>query len=164
MSPNLPTLHLLCGKPASGKSTLTGKLGRQPGTVVLSEDALLSALYGEQMATIADYVRCSARLEAAIGSHVVSLLREGVSVVLDFQANTLARRAWMRSLVEASGAAHTLHFLDVPDEVCLARLRARNACGDHPFEVSDEQFAQLSRHFVPPTPEEGLHIVMHGAE
>ncbi|SNT27204.1 AAA family ATPase [Tropicimonas sediminicola] len=164
MSPNVPTLHLLCGKPASGKSTLTGKLGRQPGTVVLSEDALLAALYGEQMATIADYVRCSARLEAAIGPHVVSLLRAGVSVVLDFQANTLARRAWMRGLVEASAAAHELHFLDVPDEVCLARLRARNAGGDHPFEVSDEQFAQLSGHFVPPSPEEGLNIVVHGAD
>jgi hypothetical protein len=33
----------------------------------------------------------------------------------------------MRGIFEAAGAAHQLHFLDVPDAVCKQRLRARNA-------------------------------------
>lgn len=32
-TPEKPTLHLLCGKIASGKSTLSIKLGSSPGTV-----------------------------------------------------------------------------------------------------------------------------------
>lgn len=164
MSQIQPTLHFMCGKVASGKSTLTKTLGCAPGTVVLVEDEWLVALFAEEMASISDYVRCAARLEAAMGPHVVSLLRSGVSVVLDFQANTLARRAWMRSLFEASQAAHVLHFLDTPDAVCKARLRARNAGGGHPFSVTDAQFEQLSRHFVPPYPEEGFNMMFHGPD
>lgn len=97
-----------------------------------------------------------------MSGHVESLLRSGVSVVLDFPANTVATRAWARGLYERAGAAHALHLLEVPDEVCKARLRARNAAGDHPFETSDAEFDQISRHFVPPTADEGFSVIRHG--
>lgn len=157
-----PTLHLLCGLAASGKSTLATHLGGAPGTVFLAEDAWLATLYADQMSSIQDYVRCAARLEAVIGPHVTALLVAGVSVVLDFQANTLARRRWMRGLAWAAGARVVLHHLDLPEDVCRARLKLRNARGDHPFTVSDEQFTLLARHFVPPSPDEGFEIERHG--
>jgi len=163
MSQTLPTLHLLCGKAASGKSTLTARLGAAPGTVVIAEDDWLAALFGDQMTTLADYLRCATRLRAIMEPHVVALLRAGTSVVLDFPANTVETRRWMRRLVDTSGAAHRLHVLDVPDAVCKARLRARNARGDHPFAVTEAQFDQLSRHFVPPSEDEGFDIVWHVA-
>lgn len=81
---NQAMLHILCGKIASGKSTLARELATQPVTVVVSEDRWLSALFKEEMRTIEDYVRCSAKLRSAIAPHVVSLLSAGVSVVLDF--------------------------------------------------------------------------------
>ncbi|MGC2780747.1 MAG: ATP-binding protein, partial [Bradyrhizobium sp.] len=90
MSPNQPVLHLVCGKIAAGKSTLTAELGRRPTTVVVAEDQWLSQLYPGEQNTLADYIRNSSRLRAAMGPHVVALLRAGVSVVLDFPANTLA--------------------------------------------------------------------------
>jgi len=62
---------------------------------------------------------------------------------------------------ERAGAPHALHLLDVPDEVCKARLRARNAAGDHPFETSDAEFDQISRHFVAPTADEGFDVIRH---
>lgn len=163
MSSTSPTLHMICGKIASGKSTLSRELGARPATVVIAEDAWLAALFGDEMSTIADFVRCAAKLEAAMGPHVVSLLQAGLSVVLDYHANTVARRVWMRGLVDASGADHQLHYLDVPDEICKARLRKRNAGGDHPFAVTDAQFEQISGYFVPPSPEEGFRVVLHGA-
>lgn len=39
-----PTLHMLCGKIASGKSTLAARLSATPGTVLVSEDAWRTAL------------------------------------------------------------------------------------------------------------------------
>lgn len=161
---NSGTLHMLCGKIAAGKSTLAAKLLEEPGTVLIAEDEWLQGLFGEEMKTPRDFVRCSGKLRAVMGPHVVGLLRTGVSVVLDFQANTVDARRWMHGIAEAAEVKHRLHYLDVPDEVCLARLRARNAQADHPFAATEEQFAQITRHFVPPSPGEGLSLVVHRAE
>ena len=154
-------LHLMCGKIASGKSTLSAKLGAQGQTVMLSEDVWLGALFADQMQSVADYVRCSSRLQAVMGPHVISLLNAGASVVLDFPANTIQQRRWMREIVQQSGSAHQMHVLEVPDDVCLTRLHARNASGEHPFAVTEEHFHQITRHYEPPTPEEGFEIVRH---
>jgi predicted kinase len=83
------TLHMLCGKIAAGKSTLTADLSRAPSTVVISEDFWLSRLFGPEMKDVADYVRCSRRLREAVGPHIQDLLRIGVSIVLDFRRTRL---------------------------------------------------------------------------
>jgi len=152
---------MVCGKIAAGKSTLAARLAEKENTVLVSEDAWLSTLYADQMSSIQDFVRCSAMLRAIMGPHVVELLNAGVSVVLDFQANTMEARNWMRGILDRSGASHQLHVLNTPDEVCLERLRERNARGDHPFAPTEEQFQQISKHIVMPTPEEGFTLVMH---
>lgn len=161
---NQAMLHILCGKIASGKSTLARELAKHPVTVVVSEDPWLSALFKEQMRTIADYVRCSATLRSAISPHVVSLLSAGVSVVLDFPANTVANRQWMMDIIRESGADHRLHFLNVTDDECLSRLHVRNQSGTHDFAVTDEQFALISRHFAEPQAEEGFTIIQYDNE
>lgn len=161
MAESRATLHMLCGKIAAGKSTLAARLGARADTVLISEDHLLSSLYPGEIRTLDDFVRCESRLRQAIGPHVVSLLEAGLSVVLDFQANTPAARAWMRGLCEAAGARHALHHLRASDESCKARLRARNAAGDHHYQVSDEDFELFTRFFVPPAEEEGFNVIVH---
>lgn len=155
------TLHLLCGKIASGKSTLAATLAQAPGTVVLSEDQWLAALFKESMHSVEDYIHYAAKLRSAIQPHVVALLRAGVNVVLDFPANTLANRQWMMSLVTQSAAAHQLHYLEVSDEVCKARLHQRNAQGEHDFAATQAQFDFITRYFVPPAEEEGFTILRY---
>jgi predicted kinase len=161
MSSNDPTLHLVCGKIAAGKSTLVNELGRLPGTVVVREDHWLARLYPGEQNSLADYVRNSARLRSAIATHLVDLLRSGLSIVLDFPANTPSSRAWMRTLFEGAGCSHRLHYLDVADEVCKARLRRRNKSGDHEFTVSEEDFDLFTAHFVPPIAEEAFEVIRH---
>lgn len=161
MSLNEPTLHLVCGKIAAGKSTLVTELGRLPSTVVVREDYWLVRLYPGEQNSLADYVRNSTRLRSAIAPHLVDLLRNGLSVVLDFPANTPSSRAWMRTLFEGAECAHRLHYLDVPDEVCKARLRRRNENGTHEFVVSDEDFDLFTSHFVPPSTDEAFEVVLH---
>ncbi len=156
-------LHLVCGKIAAGKTTLTRELAAAPATVLIAEDTWMAALFKDELRELADYVRCSAKLREAMGPHVADLLRTGLSVVLDFPANTVANRRWMRSIFEAAGAAHTLHLLDVPDEVCKARLRQRNAKGGHEFTVTDAQFDQFTSYYVPPASAEGFNVVIRGA-
>jgi predicted kinase len=160
MTRNTPTLYMLCGKVAAGKSTLCADLAR-PGAIVIAQDHWMSRLYREEMQTVEDYIRLIARLRAAMGPHLVDLLRTGLSVVLDWPANTLESRSWMRGIFEQAGAAHELHYLDVSDATCLARLHERNVAGCHQYTVSDEDFERLTRYFEPPKPVEMLNVIVH---
>lgn len=154
-----PTLHLLCGKIASGKSTLAEELAASPGTLIISEDRWLAALYADQMRAVADYVQCAAKLKNAIKPHLISLLKNGMSVVLDFPANTPTNRAWMMEVIKESGADHRLHYLRASDEVCKARLHVRNAAGAHDFSATDAQFELITRYFIEPSPDEGFKVM-----
>jgi predicted kinase len=99
-----------------------------------------------------------------MGPHVIALLRAGLSVVLDFPANTPESRAWMRAIAREADVGHQLHYLAADDALCKARLRRRNAAGTHEFTVSDEQFDLFTRYFVAPTPDEGFAIVLRRQE
>jgi predicted kinase len=152
---------MICGKAAAGKSTLAARLADAPGTILISEDAWTSRLFKQEMQTIADYARYSRRLRDAMGPHIQALLRAGLSVVLDFPANTPANRQWMRGLFEGAGAAHRLHFLDVTNDVCRQRLHRRNASGAHEFTVSDAEFDEITSYFVAPTAAEGFETTVY---
>jgi predicted kinase len=158
-----PILYLLCGKIAAGKSTLARRLAERPATLLVSEDHWTSSLFSGELKTIEDYGRCSARLRAAMAPHLVDILRQGLSVVLDFPANTVSNRDWMRSLIAQAKVAHELHLLDVPDTICKQRLRERNAAGKHPFQVSEADYDLFTSYFVPPGPSEGFNVVIHTA-
>ena len=159
-----PVLHLLCGKIGAGKSTLARQLAAQPRSVLISEDTWLATLYPGEIHSIADYQRRAATLRGLLADHVRALLQAGLSVVLDVPFNTPATRAWGRAVFESAAVAHQLHFLDVADATCKARLRARNARGEHPFQASDEAFELITRHFVAPTAEEGFVVIHHMQE
>ena len=62
MHAQVPTLHILCGKIASGKSTLAARLSAKPSTVLITEDAWLDTLFRDELQTREDYVRCSRRI------------------------------------------------------------------------------------------------------
>jgi predicted kinase len=159
---HVPTLYLVCGKIAAGKSTLARRLADQSATLLISEDHWTSNLFAGDLRTIDDYARYSARLRAAMGPHIVDILHVGLSVVLDFPANTVRQRDWMRSLIDQANVAHELHLLDVPDTICKQRLRERNAGGVHPFQVSEEEYDLFTRYFVPPEPGGGFNVIVHG--
>ena len=67
----------------------------------------------------------------------------------------------MRTLFVEAGCAHQLHYLDVADEVCKARLHRRNASAMHEFTVSDEDFDLFTSYFVPPSIDEAFNVLVH---
>ena len=157
----MPTLYLLCGKIGSGKSTLARRLAARPATLLVSEDHWNSTLFPDELKPIDDYARYSARLRAAMTPHIVAILGLGLSVVLDFAANTVRQRAWARQVIDEAKVDHELHVLDTPDAICRQRLRQRNESGDHPFQVSDAEYEQFTLHYVVPSPDEGFNLIVH---
>ena len=98
-----------------GKTTLARRLASRPATLLVSEDHWTSHLFADDLKTIEDYGRLSARLRAAMGPHIVDILRHGLSVVAGFSRPTpSSKRSWMRSLIADANVAHELHWLDIP--------------------------------------------------
>jgi predicted kinase len=161
MQDRRPTLHMVCGKIAAGKTTLCRQLAAAPDTLLIGEDEWMARLFRSEMQTISNYVEYSGRLRAAMRDHIVDILRGGLSVALDFPGNTLIYRLWMRGLFESAGVAHRLHFLDVADPVCKARLRRLNAEGAHPFTATEEDYDRMMGWFRPPTEDEGFNLTIY---
>ena len=161
MPDSRPTLYLFCGKIAAGKSTLASRLSARPATILISEDHWNANLFHAELKTLEDYARYSRRLRNAMGPHVVSLLRIGVSAVLDFPANGVETRRWMRGIFEEADAANELHFVDVSDEVCKQRLRERNAADKHPFQTGEADYDRFTSYFTPPSLDEGFNVIVH---
>lgn len=155
-------LHLLCGKMASGKSTLSKKLVVEHSAIALCEDELLAKLYPEEIKTIQDYVKYSERLKEAIRPHLIDLLRNNMNVVIDFPANTQKQREWFKEILEIANVDHILHYVDKSDDVCKMQLRKRNERlpKDAPL-ISEEVFDVITKYFEPPHENEGFNIIRY---
>ncbi|SMF35853.1 MULTISPECIES: ATP-binding protein [unclassified Pseudomonas] len=156
-----PVLHLMSGKIASGKSTLAKSLATELSALLLSEDHWLSKLYPDQIKSVTDYVRFSRQIRDVVGPLVTDVLGAGVTVVLDFPANTLQDRQWLRGLADAAGVAHCVHYIEVHDDVCRSRLHIRNRRADHEFAATDAEFDLITSYFQPLDKDEGLQIEIH---
>lgn len=154
-------LTFFCGKMGAGKSTRSRVTAQSEGAVLLSEDAWLAALYPEEIATLAHYVERANRLKPPIEALVHSLLQAGTSVVMDFPANTLQQRAWLRGLYTEVSAPHELIYLDASDALCLARIAQRRVVApERAATDTPEMFAAVTHHFVPPQPDEGFNVTV----
>lgn len=160
----MATLHFITGKAGSGKTTLARRLGRELPAVVICEDEWLSALF-DPITSLDDYLRTSRRLRSALAPHVVELLRLGNNVVFDLGANNVVHgRAWVRTVFEAAGADHVLHYLPADDATCLARVHERNEsqpAGVFFGVVTDALISEVNKYFTPPAADEGFHVVIH---
>jgi predicted kinase len=155
-------LLFLCGKMAAGKSTLARALAEREDAVLLVEDEFLDRLFPGEIRDISDYVRCSVRIRTALAPHIGELISKGMSVVLDFAANTRRQRTWCRQLVAATNADHELHFIDAPDEVCKRQLRERSKhLPEGTAWTTDAEFDTITAFFEPPSADEHFNIVCH---
>jgi predicted kinase len=160
--PKAGTLYFLCGKMASGKSTLAQELAQRSAAILLVQDEWLEHLFPGDIVDIPAFAKFSARLRAALTNPICTLLSRGTPVVLDFPGNTRTQRAWFRDLFERANADHELHFIDAPDELCKAQLRdrSRHLPVGAPW-TTDAEFDAITKFFQPPTADEGFKVIRH---
>ena len=151
----------ICGKMGAGKSTLAQKLATEHRALLISEDEWLSLLYPEKITTFEDYIKYSALLRPLVKSHVQRILLTGTDVILDFPANTVRQRTWLKSIALEVDAAHRLFFIDVSDEKCLKQIAKRRT--EQPQRTAfdtEEMFYHVTYYFEPPTDAEHLNITL----
>ena len=156
------TLYFFSGKMAAGKSTLARQLATRHNAMLFVQDDWLDTLFPNAVINVATYLEYSGRINRMLAPYIVDLLRRGIPVVIDFPGNTRNQRAWFKDIIDKAGADHELHFVDTPDDVCKAQLRARSAhLPEGTKWTTDEDFELISSHFRAPADDEGFNVIRH---
>jgi predicted kinase len=152
------TLIFFCGKMGAGKSTLSLKISQELNAILLSEDDWLSVIYPEEIKNFDDYLKYSNRLKPLLKSHIRSILNSGVSVVMDFPANTRNQRAWFKDIL-TEGIPHQLIYLEIDDKTCIEQIAKRRETNpERSLFDTEEVFRHLTSFFQPPSADEGFSI------
>lgn len=155
-------LIFLCGKMAAGKTTLSRDLAEREDAILLAQDDFLNHLYPGEITDIPGYIKCSSRLNQALTAHICALLSKGISVVLDFPANTKNQRAWFRGLIDSANVRHELHLIDASDTLCKRQLKQRTSHlpPGTPW-TTEAEFEAVTAYFQPPSDDEEFNVIRH---
>lgn len=157
------TVHLICGLPGAGKTTLAKEIEREQKALRFSLDEWLITLFGRYEITPDNHL---AHVERVLACRSMTwtmaerALNLGVDVILDDGFFLKEHRAEYKNLILNAGAQPKLYFVDVDAKMLLERLRNRNA--DLPtnnFAIENELMEYFFSLFEPPLQEEGLEIV-----
>jgi predicted kinase len=146
-------IYLLCGK-----TTYARKLEQQ-GAIRFSLDEWMLRFY-EQPMSREQFDQRVRICEDVFFELTEPLVSRGVDAVIDHGFWRRATRDRARRRLAGTGARIELIYFQVPDEVLLDRLRARNASlPEGTFVITEEMFATFSAPFEPPDKVEGATIV-----
>jgi predicted kinase len=145
-----PTLYVMVGLPASGKTTLAKELELQHNALRLTKDDWMMPLFGW-----GEFEDKREIVEALLWNLGARALQLGMNVVLDYGLWARVERDEYRAKAEALGARVDFRFLDVPEDELLRRIESRNrqpGATDVPITV--EQLKEYLPKFQRPTTEE----------
>jgi len=152
----ITTLHLTCGLPCAGKTTLAKQIERDAPALRLTTDDWLTRLLPADPADHPDAATRD-RLEALLLDAAIRALELGTDVVLDFGVWSKVEREAFRARAAAVGARTELHFLDVPLDDLIERVNARNAAlPPGTYAITEEQMRLYWTMFEPPSADELL--------
>ena len=139
-------LIIVCGLPASGKTTLARRLESRLHAVRFSPDEWMDALslnlYDEER---------RGKIEALQWKFGQELLALGLTVVIEWGTWGRSERDTLRLGARVLGAAVELHYLSAPADVLFERIQ-RRGMEKPPIEV--DQLLRWAEMFQAPTAEE----------
>jgi predicted kinase len=153
-------LVLICGLPASGKSTLARRLAPLISAIRLDKDDWVTQL-GADLWDEAFRVR----LEDQLWALSRDLLARGQSVILEWGHWARVERDEKRLGARALGVGVELHYLDAPLERLIERAEDRNSSGEWTASpITRAHFEEWATIFQPPDEEEMLLFDTHVTE
>ena len=145
-------LVLICGLPASGKSTLARQLAPKIPGIRLDKDGWVTQLGADVWD---DEFRL--RIERQLWALTRELLAQGQSVILEWGHWARVERDEKRLGARALGVGVELHYLDTPMDELIERADRRTASGEWTASpMTRAHFEQWSTIFQPPDEDEFL--------
>jgi predicted kinase len=120
-----PTVHLLCGLPGAGKTTLARQLEAQVPAVRFSLDEWMLRLFPDLHFSSGAYGGLAENCKLLVWDTALQVLQSGTDVVLDWNQWSRGRRAVWAGRAEAAGAAVVVHFVRTPLQTAVERADAR---------------------------------------
>ena len=148
----MATLHLICGLPGSGKTTLARQLERELRALRLAPDEWMARIVGDGYDEAKRAAVEAVQWEIALGSSALARIK---AVLRENGFWSRSERDDFRARAAVVGADTKLHFLDVPRDELLRRLALRNAAPQQAtFSVNEAQLDLWSSWFERPSPDE----------
>jgi predicted kinase len=146
MKQKLPTLYVMVGLPASGKSTRARQIEEERQALRLTPDEWMIPLFGDHNAGGKRDV-----LEGRFVWLALRTLRKGMDVVLDFGVWGKDERTALRVLAASAGASCELVYLKIDEDEQRHRRDGRvSSDGESTFYISDDDLAKYRLLFQPP--------------
>jgi predicted kinase len=143
-------LILICGLPASGKSTLARRVATERAAIRLDKDRWVTELGGDVWD---DDFRV--RVEEQLWVLTKELLAHGQSVILEWGHWARSERDAKRLAARALGVGVELHFLDASLDELIERAERRNVSGEWTAApMTRAHFEAWAARFQPPDDEE----------
>ena len=150
----MATLHLMVGLPCSGKTTLAQKLEQELPALRLTPDGWQIRLFGQDAEEPEHDTRHNL-IEAMLWNIAGRALELGTNVILDYGFWAREEREDYRLRAKQLGAGSEVHFLDVPEDELLRRLKKRNSLpSQESFLISEKAMKPWIAFFQKPTPDE----------
>ncbi len=152
MATSATRLVLICGLPASGKSTLARQLVPKMGAIRLDKDGWTTKLGAD----LWDH-EFRVRLEHQLWLLSRELLARGQSVILEWGHWAREERDEKRLEARALGVGVELHYLHAPLEELIERAARRNRSQEWTSSpMTRDHFAEWATIFQPPDEREML--------
>jgi predicted kinase len=145
-----PTMYVMVGLPAAGKTTLARRIEIDHEALRFTPDEWMIPLFGQSMAEGKRNV-----LEGRCIATALRALRLGCNVVLDFGVWATDERTSLRWLASTVGAACELVYLEIGEAEQRDRINRRFESTPHTtFPMTPSDLEEFRTIFQPPGPEE----------
>ena len=162
------TLHLICGLPGSGKTTLSKKIEAETGAIRMSPDEWIKEIWKDNAETEGNTYRDQIeQLQWRMGKQI---LKSGTDVIIEWGTWGKDERNKLRDDAREIGSDVKLYYLHVEKEVLKTRILERNKNLEKyeflmPEDTLDEELDKAIATFQVPTGgEEGVIQRLGGAE
>ena len=162
----MPTLHLISGLPASGKTTYATELRKRVNGVLFNPDRWLITVFGRYSLPEVGQDEHTRRVLACrdlMWESAAELLKRNVDVILDDGFFYREHRMQRVALAADVGADTIIHFVEIPLDQVRERLTRRNA--NLPrlnFYIDPATLEGFLGMVQRPSPDEGATVVFVG--
>lgn len=152
------TVHLLCGLPGSGKSTVARQIVEDHGAVRFTLDEWMLRLHGLRY-DHPDYGSKAADCRELMWDTACQVLATGADVVLDWSQWSRAKRAEWAGRARERDYRVVLHDVIVDSATAIEQAASRT--DEYTHQIDEPGVRYMVELLEPPTSDEGIEILRH---